>query len=996
MVADMGKKCSVAYALAALLLFSCAREEAMEDLEIQDIQPGRVLYAELEDFTDAGTRAFFELDYQIRWAGGERISVFDRNTANREYRFTGSYGDTAGSFEMVSGGTGTEISRVYAVTPYRETDRVCEDGSALQVSYDGEQLFRGVTVARQIPMVSAGTDDHLLFRSICGFLQVRLHGNRLKISSVSLRGNRDEPLSGTAIVRFDGDGEPLVDISAATGREIRITDYRDFRIFPEVYTEALFLLPPVEFTEGFTLTVTLSDGRVFEQSTQKPLRIERNHLYRMKPVFVDLTGEEVPPDHEIWYTESSHQELNLPAYYYTYSSVWGARLVSDELAGFQGVLTFDGPVTHFEGGSWAAPLKSVYMPPTVESFSDSNPFFCCDALEAIHGKYATPDGRCLIKDGALLAFAPSGISSYTVPEGVAALGGRAFLAGSVRQVGFPASLQEIGPWAFSRAFRGDDGAVRLAESVSSVAPEAFAETHDLQIDWGGMHPFRDVYLLWALSCREQDNTLYADYPEESLADYLQEAESVFRELADEVLSVCQECRAVFEETESEEVRERALMDAAGRMRDAFPFLAWEYGLTEFQDAAPSGNTPDELETSAMDMLDAAYRLFCDRIEEFTGRHPSGARVPVTGVSLDREVLEMAPGDAVRLTATVLPEDASHKAVVWSCADSYVASVSEAGVVTARGIGSTTVTVHTVDGNYSASCRVEVAPWRPEAVDLGLSVPWASCNVGATRPTEYGGYFAWGEVQPKQKDSFGQYQSCGWAGYRWCEGEPYTLTKYNSDPGYGVVDYRIELEAEDDAATVVYGGKWRMPTDREVRELVDNCTWTWTTQGSVAGYQVTSPVTGNSIFLPAAGYIVDYGTIGRLYYDGEEGGIWSSTAHPVKTVLSFSASRPGYYLAAPQAKPYSVRAVCGDRHIVYATEITLSDTEMTLAVGDRVYLRGFVAPDDVSNKDLYYSSADPSVASVEDSWIRALAPGTTTIEVISADGRARATCRVTVQ
>ena len=357
---------------------------------------------------------------------------------------------------------------------------------------------------------------------------------------------------------------------------------------------------------------------------------------------------------------------------------------------------------------------------------------------------------------------------------------------------------------------------------------------------------------------------------------------------------------------------------------------------------------------------------------------------------------MTPGDAVRLTATVLPEDASHKAVVWSCADSYVASVSEAGVVTARGIGSTTVTVHTVDGNYSASCRVEVAPWRPEAVDLGLSVPWASCNVGATRPTEYGGYFAWGEVQPKRKDSFGQYQSCGWAGYRWCEGEPYTLTKYNSDPGYGVVDYRIELEAEDDAATVAYGGKWRMPTDREVRELVDNCTWTWTTQGSVAGYQVTSPVTGNSIFLPAAGYIVDYGTTGRLYYDGEEGGIWSSTAHPVKTVLSFSASRPGYYLAAPQAKPYSVRAVCGDRRIVYATEITLSDTEMTLAVGDRVYLRGFVAPDDVSNKDLYYSSADPSVASVEDSWIRALAPGTTTIEVISADGRARATCRVTVQ
>jgi hypothetical protein len=133
----------------------------------------------------------------------------------------------------------------------------------------------------------------------------------------------------------------------------------------------------------------------------------------------------------------------------------------------------------------------------------------------------------------------------------------------------------------------------------------------------------------------------------------------------------------------------------------------------------------------------------------------------------------------------------------------------------------------------------------EYVDLGLSVKWATCNVGANSPEEYGDYFAWGEVEPKDYYD--------WSTYKWCNGSYYTQTKYCTNSSYGTVDNKTVLEAADDAATTNWGGSWRMPTKAEQDELRNNCTWEWTTQNGVNGYKVTSKSNGNSIFLPAAGY-----------------------------------------------------------------------------------------------------------------------------------------------
>ena len=149
------------------------------------------------------------------------------------------------------------------------------------------------------------------------------------------------------------------------------------------------------------------------------------------------------------------------------------------------------------------------------------------------------------------------------------------------------------------------------------------------------------------------------------------------------------------------------------------------------------------------------------------------------------------------------------------------------------------------------------------VDLGLpsGVKWAACNVGATTPEGYGGYYAWGETETK-----GDYT---WDTYKWCNGSSSTMTKYCVNSKFGTVDNKTTLEPEDDAAHVNWGGAWRMPTDAECQELIDNCTWTWTSDYNgtgIAGRIVTSNINGKSIFLPAAGQWNNSWTLNtEIYY-----------------------------------------------------------------------------------------------------------------------------------
>ena len=169
------------------------------------------------------------------------------------------------------------------------------------------------------------------------------------------------------------------------------------------------------------------------------------------------------------------------------------------------------------------------------------------------------------------------------------------------------------------------------------------------------------------------------------------------------------------------------------------------------------------------------------------------------------------------------------------------------------------------------------------VDLGLSVKWATMNVGATTPEGYGDYFAWGETSTKDTYDWSTYFDTNDGGD--------TFTKYNNEGGKTVLD------PEDDAAHVNWGGSWRMPTKAEWQELLDNCTWTWTTQNGINGYKVTSNKEGYTdrfIFLPASGSRYD----SDIRYVGSSGGYWSSSRgegySDYAWDLRFSSGRRGHY------------------------------------------------------------------------------------------------------
>lgn len=272
---------------------------------------------------------------------------------------------------------------------------------------------------------------------------------------------------------------------------------------------------------------------------------------------------------------------------------------------------------------------------------------------------------------------------------------------------------------------------------------------------------------------------------------------------------------------------------------------------------------------------------------------------VTSITMEKTSLTLHLGEKETLAdVSISPNNAADKTLKWASSDDSIATVNESGEVSAIAEGDCEIWATANDGSgVFASCQIFVRePFSFGPIDLGLpsGLKWANANLGAIAPEDYGDYYAWGEIEPyyeygtEQTDSplwrGGKSDGYWWTSYSWCNGGKDSLTKYNTNSSNGAVDDKTVLDPEDDAAHMVLGGNWRMPTNEEWTELITNCTWEWTSEIGINGIKVTG-LNGKSIFLPAAG-------------------IWNNLE------LRWAGSR-GFYWSADLAQDYTYQALRAD-------------------------------------------------------------------------------------
>ena len=268
------------------LLAGAAISCSVSETDVADSDSPEIFYALMENADAQDTRVYATPELYLRWHADDRISIFNRNTGNQEYRFTGETGDNAGGFSRVQGGsseTGTALENIYAIYPFQASTRISETG-VIGVTLPAEQPYAENTFGPGAnTMASATTDNLLIFKNVGGYLMLKLYGDDVTVSTISLKGNDGERLAGEATVTIPVDGVPSVTLSETAGQEILLVCDTPVGIGTSAETATAFWLvvPPLTFSQGFTVTVTDPAGRIFTKSTTKPFEITRSKLARM-------------------------------------------------------------------------------------------------------------------------------------------------------------------------------------------------------------------------------------------------------------------------------------------------------------------------------------------------------------------------------------------------------------------------------------------------------------------------------------------------------------------------------------------------------------------------------------------------------------------------------------------------------------------------------------------------------------------------------------------
>lgn len=780
-------------------------------------------------------------DGSIKWKPADQISIFYGNSS---FQFSSTNTDLASEVEfhgVLDGIEYTDGGEFWAVYPYRESNSF--DGSSVTVTLPDEQTAVAGTFDDDLFISLAKTRDYnLRFYNVCG--GVRFTVTQPDVKSVTFKGNNNEPIAGKAKVRWNKSGTPEIQsvVSPKTTITVTAPDGGSFEV-GEWYYIVCF---PATLSSGYTLTMNTQLNAFTSKTGARAVTIKRSVWGSLEGADSNLIYD--IPHNEIWYTTVDGKPLTRHPTAYKYLDPYDSD--DDEEATFVS--------STYENG--------------IGIFRYEEPI--------VHVGYYNPSSSDL-----------SALKTITFPGSMTSIGRLGGSFPSLELVTFKASLRENYKYYWNPfpnspklQYAGPNAEIIPNYLVVGNKLVSFAAGCGLtEISVGGNDYSSKGINEIGNSCFYCANTLQRVSVESPISDIGRGA-----------FDGCEELISVTLGPGVTYIGSTAFQGCSQLASVSLPSTLIQIGECAFSMCRKL----EEL------LLPDSVSTICAAAFEYSGLKK--AEIPASVTKLGDYSFSGCPLDTVTLLGETPPDckwyddDEECNYDAWRPFDGPYPNYGSYPIY----VPYRSIDAYKTSKQWSKySSRFVINPVSYGLVDLGLSVLWSTCNLGADSPEDYGDYYAWGETSPKTSD---------WQSYKYCINGSWStdetkFTKYNKD------DNLMTLVPEDDVAYATLGDKWHIPTVFEWGELVDNCTWSWTSVNGVYGFKVRSKISGYTdrwIFLPAAGGMEQ--SWSGVHDAGTEGYYWSSSLNPTNRkyaqYLDMYSSRYYDESLKERANGYSIRPV----------------------------------------------------------------------------------------
>lgn len=444
-----------------ILLFLVGCTDTLVENVPAIVEEKEEIYAIIEG---SDSRTYLDEQGRMRWTADDRITLFKKNTYNREFKFTGKTGANAGGFSQVSTDDefwfGLDVTANYAAYPHSTENTLDETDLFITLQMPAEQIYAENSFGLNAnTMVAVSETGQLIFKNVGSYLRVRLYGEGAAISSVTVTSKGDQAIAGEAKVTPIMNGYPTCEMIGAE-KSIKLICENPVSISTDAETPTDFwiVVPPVTLTDGFSVTIENSEGETQVYDVDKSFTFERNQIYNLKREVTLVTI----PTNQIWYTSISGDIIT------PNSTTFGeAEIVSNEIQNGKGIITFDRDVIEIEPHAFMYndDLSSVAMPNSVITLGN-HVFFDCGNLSSV----IIPDNVTTI--GPNVFFGCSSLTSLVIPEGVTRIEESTFHdCTNITSIILPKGLTFIGGYVFAKCYNLES--LEIPSGVIDIGEGAF-------------------------------------------------------------------------------------------------------------------------------------------------------------------------------------------------------------------------------------------------------------------------------------------------------------------------------------------------------------------------------------------------------------------------------------------------------------------------------------------------------------------------------------------